>query len=227
MATLGLLLLFAFASISMALNPIVPFEIDTKDPNLCEQCKDAVGKVKKILEDPATEKKVLDTVNRFCNFLIAPPIKQKCKDMATKAFRDARETLKNPAKVCRDLKVCKDDSQSTGDNAGLRQFLEAMSLELIEVVNEPVPFDELDPQMKSAFVCKACKAAVGAIGYELQNPVFQQTIIKIISTACKSVLPGALNQACDTLIADFVRQSINFLAEVFRNPEACVKVHLC
>jgi len=154
--------------------------------------------------------------------LIAEPLKKKCKEMATKSFRDLQEQVKDPAKLCQTLKFCKNGGL-VADNADLERFIREMSLEAVEVLSD----SPLDPRMMGAYTCKACKAVTAAIAYELQNPLFQKTILKILTTSCKSVLPGGLQDICDTVLVNLYQAGLNFLIDTFKNPDVCAKVKLC
>jgi triphosphoribosyl-dephospho-CoA synthetase len=203
MATLGLLLLFAFASISMALNPIVLSGVDTKTVDICEQCQDAVAKLRKILEYPETEKRVLDTIEHLCNLLLVPSVKQKCKDTANKYFRELQEKMENPDKLCRDLKACRGQSS---DNMAL---------------NPIVPF-EIDTNAADA--CEQCQDAIGKLKKVLEDPETEKKVLDTVHKFCSFLITPALKQKCEDVATKAFRDAQEALkdpAKVCRDLRAC------
>jgi Xaa-Pro aminopeptidase len=192
------------------------FEIQAEP--LCDQCQKNAEKLKKQLEDPEYEKKVLADIEKFCNLLVVEKLKQKCKELATKAFRDLQDQVKDPLKFCQRLKLCKGTSET--ENFDMERFIYDNILEFVDT----------EPQFWVGGIqievdaCDQCKKAAEELKKIVENPANEKKILDSIEKFCNLLITDPLKQKCKDIATKYFRD----LQTKLKDPtKFCQEMRVC
>jgi len=193
---LGLLCLLALAGASVAVSP-AQVEVNSAPPT-CDACIKLISELKKIVSNPDTEKKLIDTLKSICNNPLVRPFKQPCLDTVDKLaalLHQVQSVFEDPKLLCQSLKQCSADANPTNS------VVFAVTSDLLQSINEP-SFDLFEKSL--------------ARGVELLASSEVQISLKSgLTTYCNILSEDAVN--CD-VVNEFVDMTLPVVLSYLANP---------
>lgn len=187
-----------------------------KDGMECPMCKYVVTEVKLALDNPTTQKQIIDKALEACSVLPAD-LATSCSDLVTNyssllvAFIDSMD----PSMTCELMGLCVE---------GLMRYkLQPLSTQLVQVVHDARP--KLVQAQQNDNMCVNCKMTVLQVNLLLSNPGFQQSMAMYAKTICDGA--SLLSEVCKHYVDLYTPVLFTLLTQYVQPDPVCQQLHFC
>ncbi|KAL6101675.1 psap [Pungitius sinensis] len=169
----------------------------------CAICEFAMKELESLLEDQATEEKVVLAVEKVCAYLPSS-LSNQCKDLIDTYGQAIIELLMqqaDPKTICTVLALCNDEGRAV------------------------VPALDQDAFKNGGF-CQVCKMAVSYIDGILEANATEAQIEEAVRKVC-SFLPDSLQTECDQMVEQYEPMLVQLLLQMLDPDFVCMKLGAC
>jgi len=179
---------------------IVRVPAGAKNGLVCDTCKQLVSYVETLLDDGKTQAEIIALAQKLCDTIPAP-YGAICDSLVASFIPQIIAWLEKEIEVldvCRKLGLC---------------------TEAVKKIRIPAKAD-------NGFVCDTCKQLVAYVETLLEEQKTQEEIIALAQKLCDKI-PAPYGAICDSLVASYIPQIINWLEQELEVIDVCRKLGLC
>jgi len=230
MSRLGIFLVVALAALAQASLPTNSNQgaaklilrqqrinaVELKGKPLCEECEKLVTALKKVVDNPEAEQKLVNTLKAACDLPFLASFKDRCLNVVNNIvviIHEAQSLLDNPTQVCEAVKLCSGETPSF-QSAAQRLFLAAAS----KVVQDALP--QANPDS-----CTVCNNTMNALRWTLEYPTLVDTLKDEIEQVCQYL--GAFNDSCTASMDKNFKTFYTDVVDTLFSYNMCIVMTLC
>ncbi|XP_001630372.2 prosaposin isoform X1 [Nematostella vectensis] len=208
--------------------------IKEKNSFPCDTCKEVIGKIKKFAEDESLQDKIIQTMDKACS-LLPSELSAKCKEVMGEAikklFASLDSIVKDPAALCKKLKLCSAQSKGEILKAVIKHLLskdqQVSSLLMpgpVMMVPSRKPVHKL--MIKTSETCVMCEFVMRELSKMLNENSTKEEIETALNKLC-SYMPGSIQSECKTFVQEYTPFIIEILSKEFKPELVCRELKLC
>jgi len=223
MSRLGVFLLFALAALAHAAVPagnqnrLVAVE---KSKPLCKDCEKVIMSLKKILEDPDLDAKLVESLHAVCDSPLFGRFKQQCTNMANYiivVFHRVQGLVDDPTATCDTLKLC--SSEAPSSNTVMKRLLLSAAGKFVQDIKSPHPINAID-------TCSLCTSALNELHRILDTPEILEKVQTGLEKLCKYA--GKYQTDCVEAVEAYLPKLVQIVFDAMCDPQQiCAAIKLC
>jgi len=224
MSRVGILLLLALAALAQAsvitnsTQGGVKPSIKTK--LLCKPCEKIFTGLKKVLDNPDMEAKLIKDLKALCDFPLFGSFKQKCLDIANNIvfiLHEVQGEIDDPQWLCESLKLCATEPPSV--NTVSKKLMLSVMSKFVQEAKPPSPINAID-------TCGLCTSALDEFKRILDTPEVVEKVQSGLEQLCKYA--GKYQVECNQAIEAYLPKIVQIIEDVLCDPEeTCKALKLC
>jgi len=224
MSRFAVFLLLAIAALAHAAVPASNqnrLAVAEKSKPLCKDCEKIMISLKKILENPDLDAKLVEDLKAICDFPLLGMFKKQCSNLADYiivAFHQIQGLVDDPTQSCEFLKLCSSEPSSV--NSVAKRLMLSAASKFVQDIKPPSPINAID-------TCGMCTAALNELNRILDTPEVVQKIATGLEKLCKYA-PGKYQTECVQAVEAYLPKLFQILVDVLCDPQkTCVALKLC
>jgi len=190
----------------------------------CDLCQAGVNEVKRFLEVPEFQQKIVNVVAKICKHGFYPT---RCDELIQTNFPQLItmlvELLCQPEEVCDAIKLCRKPNKDTFATFKDRVLALRPLPRLDQVMANVSKMESFGINIK----CLTCKASVSlALDTLNQNKVLTTITTDVTNFVCKH-MPNTLQAGCVDFLGIYAKPALILLLNEWTPAEICTDVHAC